>query len=93
MSLSGYIGRLLEKLGISEWDAMRLELKMVKFEEWILRHPVTSVYITFEPILDDKYHKYSASIEQLQMKHTSGMWQKHFTFFAKAQVEQEPSQS
>jgi len=87
MDLSYYIRQVLEKLGMSEGKAFGYELKVQKFEDWLHRHPITNCYITFDPIFDDKFHRYSTAIDAFELKHTSGIWQKHFTWMAKASVE------
>ncbi len=89
LSLSWQIRRLLEKLGVSDWKAFTVENKILKIEEWIKRKHITNLMITFDPTMDNQYHTYSASLESFKLAHVDGIWQKHFTFVAKANIVEE----
>jgi len=71
---------------MSEWKAFGYENKIVKFEEWVRRYPITNCMIAFDPVFDDKFHQYSVATDKFELKHTSGIWQKHFTWYAKAGI-------
>lgn len=90
MRLAWYVRRLLEKIGMSEWKAFGYEIKIGKFEDWLQRRPITMAMILIDPKdCMNEYKRMSASFDSFELKHVSGLWQKHFTWVAKAEVVKE----
>ena len=85
MTLIGYyIERFLYRLGVGEMKAVHFHSKWNSFEDWLLRHPISVLMITFDPDFDDSYHKYSITFDEVKFHHSTGRWQKHLTFVGKA---------
>jgi len=84
------IGRLLRKLGMSEGRAFTIENKICKFEDWLLRHPITILMITLPTeAMDNKWHQCEASFDDVKFENKSGIWRKTIVFMVKAKVEKD----
>lgn len=82
------IGRLLQKLGMSEGRAFTIENKIYKFEDWLFRHPITILMITLpNNIVDNKWHNCEASFDNVRFANKSGIWRKTIMFTVQAKVE------
>ena len=89
LGLSWRIGGLLEKLGMSEGRACHIQYKIDKFEDWLLRHPITNLVITIpDNAMDDKWHRCTASFDEVKFSNQHGRWRKVITFMVKAKVEE-----
>ena len=64
----------------------RLEYKYRSFMDWLKRHPITILMITYDPIFDDKYHKYESSFSGVKFHSESGIWRKTLVFTSKAKI-------
>lgn len=81
------IGRLLEKLGMSEGRAFTIQNKIYKFEDWLFRHPITILMITLpDSIADNKWHNCEAAFDNVKFANKSGIWRKTIIFSVKAKV-------
>jgi len=81
------IGRLLEKLGMSEGKAFTIQNKIYKFEDWLFRNPITILCITLpDNIADNKWHNCEASFDNVKFANKSGIWRKTIVFSVKAKV-------
>ena len=64
----------------------QFERKYYQFIDWLRRHPITILMITFDPANDNKYHKYEASFDDVKFVRSDGIWRKTLTFKAKANL-------
>jgi len=87
LGLAWHVQRLLENLGFSESQAIIKTRKIYDFENWLLRHHLTYAMMMFDPIFDNKYHKYSVSMDEFKLTKISGHWQKHYTWTAMMKVD------
>ena len=89
LGLVWYVQRFLEKLGMSDYKAMLKTKKIRDFEDWLLRHPITILCITIpDDAMDNKWHKCTASFDEVKFQNTHGRWRKVITFMVKAKVEE-----
>jgi len=83
--LAWYIQRFLEKLGMSDSQAIIKTRKIYNFEDWLLRHPITIAMITFDPKdCLNEWKEMSVSMDAFRLVRTRGRWRKVFTWSAKA---------
>jgi len=88
LGFSWYVGRFLEKLGMSEGKAFTIQNKIYKFEDWLFRHPITILWITIpDEAIDNKWHNCEASFDNVKFANKSGVWRKTVVFMVKAKVE------
>ena len=52
--------------------------------DWLRRHPITILMITFDPANDNKYHNYEVSIDEVKFHNEKGIYRKVLTFTARA---------
>lgn len=64
----------------------RLEYKYRNFMDWLKRHPITILMISFDPAYDNKYHKYECSMDEVKLHKVYGRWRKILVFTAKANL-------
>lgn len=85
MRLAWNIRRLLEKLGMSEWKAFGIEIKINNFEEWLSRHPISRIMIVVDPKdCLNEWKTFSVSVDEFKLASKTGRWRNSFVFTAKA---------
>lgn len=88
LGLAWYVQRFLERLGMSDYQAMLKTKKIRDFEDWLLRHPITILMITLSTdAMDDKWHQCTASFDNVKFQEESGIWRKTIVFMVKAKME------
>lgn len=96
MRFSWYFRLFLEKLGMSEWKAFGYENKISRWEEWILRHPITILSVSLPTeIADNKWHKVTASLDNTHVKLVSetGIWRKTYIWQSMAKIDSQYTES
>jgi len=92
LGLAWYIERFLEKLGYSDSRAIIATKPIANFEDWLLRHSITNVMITFDPKdCLNEWREMSVSMDAFRLVKTEGRWRKVFTWQAKASPKREES--
>lgn len=64
----------------------RLEYKYRNFMDWLHRNPITILCITYDPVYDNQYHKYEASMDEVKFHNEKGIYRKVLTFTARAKM-------
>ena len=83
--ISWYVRRFLEKIGVPEWKAFGIEIRIDRFEDWLFRHPLTYASITFDPKdCMNEWKEMSVSIDDFKFVGSSGIWRRRFVWQAKA---------
>ena len=85
----GYsVRNFLEKLGVSEWKAFQQEIKINNFMDWLHRHPITILMITYPPeIVNQGWKQCSAAFDDVKFTKETGIWRKTIIFTVNAKVE------
>jgi len=60
--------------------------KRRNFMDWVRRHPITILMISYDPVYDNEYHKYEASMDEVKLHSKKGIYRKVLTFTAKAKM-------
>lgn len=91
LSFSWNVRILLEKLGMSEWKAFTYENKIAKYEDWVLRHPITIMSIRLPETPNNKWVQVSASLDNTHVRLVSktGIWRKTYIWESMAKITKE----
>jgi hypothetical protein len=54
--------------------------------DWLHRNPITILCITYDPVYDNQYHKYEASMDEVKFHNEKGIYRKVLTFTARAKM-------
>ena len=90
LGVGWHVRLFLEKIGVSESRAFLTEIRINNFAHWLFRHPLTTLVITIPPEqIDNKWHRMTASLDDVKFNSMHGRWRKCFTFMVKAKAEKD----
>ena len=90
LGLGWYVGRFLEKLGVSESKVFTYENKISKWEDWMRRKPITNLVITLpDDMVKNEWQQVSASLDDSNIKlvNKTGVWRKTYIWKSMAKID------